>query len=365
MVMQERAMPRPTFVLTRGDYRHPDPARPVQRAVPAVLGQWPAEAPKDRLGLAQWLFSRDNPLTARVQVNRLWAEFFGRGLVATGDDFGLQGERPSHPELLDWLAVEFIESGWDVQHMIKLITGSATYRQSSAFRPELAEIDPEDRLLARYPRRRLSAEELRDGALYASGPSVKPYQPDGLWEEVAMLQSNTRSYQRGDGEALWRRSLYTYWKRASPPPAMLTFDAPTREFCVTERGLTDTPLQALVLQNDEQFREAARALAERTLLELDAGYAPAPEMPAELVRRGLEQLWRRVLGRAPEPAESAALATALADFRARFRADPEKAEALIAAGEAPRDPRLDSAELAAWAFVASSAFNLFEASNPR
>lgn len=373
MVMREREMPRETFVLTRGDYRHPDRSRPVSRSVPKVLGSWPEGAPRDRLGLARWLFAPDNPLTARVFVNRLWGEVFGRGLVATGDDFGLQGERPSHPELLDWLAVEFIESGFDQRALLRLLLESATFRQSSRSRPELAQIDPDDRLLGRYPRRRLSAEEIRDGALYAAGllverlggPSVKPYQPPGLWEEVAMLQSNTRSYQQGSGEALWRRSLYTYWKRAAPPPAMLSFDAPTREFCVTERSRTETPLQALVLQNDVQFLEAARMLAQRTLLELDAGYAPAPEMPAELVRRGLELLFRRVLAREPAPEESQALAVALADFRARFRSAPAKAEALLASGEAPRDPRLDPAELAAWTFLASSTLNLFEATNPR
>jgi hypothetical protein len=373
MVMRERAMPRETFVLARGDYRHPDRSRPVARSVPAVLGRWPDEAPRDRLGLARWLFSPQNPLTARVFVNRLWAEVFGRGLVATGDDFGLQGERPSHPELLDWLAVEFVESGYDQRALLGLMLGSATFRQSSRSRPELAPLDPDDRLLGRYPRRRLTAAEIRDGALFAAGllverlggPSAKPYQPPGLWEEVAMPQSNTRRYDQGSGESLWRRSLYTYWKRAAPPPAMLSFDAPTREFCVTERSRTETPLQALVLQNDVQFLEAARALAQRTLIELDAGYAPAPEMPAELVRRGLELLFRRVLARAPLPEESAALSRALADFRDRFRAAPHKAEALLAAGEAPRDPRLDQAELAAWTFLASSTLNLFEATNPR
>jgi mono/diheme cytochrome c family protein len=365
MVMRERAERRPTYVLTRGDYRHPDRERPVDRAVPALLGGLPQGAPRDRLGLARWLVAPENPLTARVTVNRLWAQVFGTGLVATTEDFGVQGERPSHPHLLDWLAVEFTDSGYDLRHLMRLLLESRTYRQSSDWRAELAAVDPDDRLLGRHPRRRLSAEELRDNALALAGllverrggPSVKPYQPPGLWEEVAMPQSNTRQYRRGEGEDLWRRSLYTYWKRAAPPPSMVAFDAPTREVCVVERAATDTPLQALVLWNDEQFVEAARELAERNLLELE----PA----AEIERAGLATLFQRVLARAPEPAELEALERTLEHFLARYAAAPEEAAALLEVGESYADPRLPAPELAAWTLVASALLNLFETTNPR
>ncbi|MDZ4755739.1 MAG: PSD1 and planctomycete cytochrome C domain-containing protein, partial [Phycisphaerae bacterium] len=225
MVMREREMQRETYVLNRGAYDQPDTKRRVSRGIPAALGELPADAEANRLGLAKWLVSTENPLTARVAVNRWWEMCFGLGIVKTTEDFGLQGDWPSHPELLDWLAVEFRESGWNVQHMLRLIVTSATYRQQSATRPELAERDAENRLLASFPRRRLTAEQIRDTAIYTAGllvekvggPSVKPYQPDGLWQEVAMPQSNTRIYEQGTGDDLWRRSLYTYWKRAAPP----------------------------------------------------------------------------------------------------------------------------------------------------
>jgi hypothetical protein len=353
MVMRELAKPRETFVLMRGQYDKPDPERPVQRAIPPALGRLPEGAPQDRLGLAQWLTSEGNPLVARVAVNRAWELAFGTGLVATSEDFGLQGEWPSHPELLDWLAVEFRESGWDLKRLLASLVTSATYRQSSRVRPELRELDPDDRLLARYPRRRLDAEQIRDQALYVSGllvedfggPSVKPYQPDGLWQEIAMPQSNTREYERGAGADLWRRSLYTYWKRAAPPPAMLAFDAPTREYCTIRRGETSTPLQALVLWNDEQFVEAARALAERTLAEADAD------------EQRLERMFLRCVGRKPDAGEARALAAALADFRARYAGAPEDARALLAIGEAPL-AELDPAEAAAWTMIASALFSL-------
>ena len=353
MVMKELEMPRETFLLMRGQYDKPDSARPVQRAIPPALGHLPEGAPQNRLGLAQWLTSPENPLVARVAVNRLWELAFGTGLVATSEDFGLQGAWPSHPELLDWLAVELREGGWDTKALLTEIVTSATYRQSSRVRPKLAELDPDDRLLARYPRRRLDAEQIRDQALYVAGllveefggPSVKPYQPEGLWQEVAMAQSNTRAYQRGEGADLWRRSLYTYWKRAAPPPSMLTFDAPTREFCTIRRGETSTPLQALVLWNDEQFVEAARALAQRTL----------SEDGADALR--LERMFVRCVGRRPDEGESAALAAALSDFRARYALAPEDATALIAIGEAPRSA-VEPAELAAWTMVASALFSL-------
>jgi hypothetical protein len=356
MVMKELPEPRPTFILTRGQYDHPDQTRPVTRGIPAALGKLPEGAPANRLGLAEWLTSPDNPLVSRVIVNRFWEQCFGTGLVRTTEDFGLQGEWPSHPELLDWLAVEFRESGWDVRHMIRLIVTSDAYRRSSYVRPELKDHDPDDRLLAFFPRRRLSAEQTRDQALYVSGllveklggPSVKPYQPDGLWQEVAMPQSNTREYKVGIGDELWRRSLYTYWKRASPPPAMLTFDAPTREFCTIRRTATSTPLQALVLWNDEQFVEAARVLAQRTLAE-----------PGDDAAR-LTRLFRRCAARTPNDMELAALTRALAAFRERYAAAPDDAKALIKTGMAPASESLDPAELAAWTMIASATLNLYE-----
>jgi len=353
MVMRELPKPRETFVLTRGQYDKPDHNRPVHRAIPPALGHLPEGAPADRLGLAEWLTAPENPLVARVAVNRMWELAFGKGLVATSEDFGLQGEWPSHPELLDWLAVEFRESGWDVKRMLADIVTSATYRQGSRMRPDVAEIDPDDRLLARYPRRRLDAEQIRDQALYVSGllverlggPSVKPYQPEGLWQEIAMPQSNTRVYERGKGEDLWRRSLYTYWKRAAPPPAMLSFDAPTRECCTIRRGETTTPLQALVLWNDEQFVEAARALAQRTLLEAGSD------------GEHMEKMFLRCVGRDPEPQETMALAAALADFRKRYAESPDDARALLAVGEAPQ-AELEPPEVASWTMIASALFSL-------
>jgi len=341
-------------VLTRGQYDHPDKTRPVTRGVPAFLGAMPEGAPANRLGLAQWLTAEQNPLVTRVAVNRLWEMLFGSGLVRTSEDFGLQGEWPSHPELLDWLAVEFRARGFDVQQMLVLLITSATYRQSSRVRPELQERDPENRWLAYFPRRRLSAEQLRDQALYVSGllveqlggPSVKPYQPEGLWQEVAMVQSNTRMYEQGQGKDLWRRSLYTYWKRACPPPAMLTFDAPTRECCTIRRPCTNTPLQALVLWNDEQFVEAARALAQRTLV--SEGDEAAQ----------LTLLFRRCTGRTPDARELAELGAALDGFRERYRAAPEDAAKLVHVGEAPAVDGFESAELAAWTLIASAVLNL-------
>ena len=350
MVMKERAAPMATFVHTRGAYDKADPARPVARAVPAVLGTLAADAPRNRLGLAQWLVSRENPLTARVAMNRLWCQFFGRGLVRSEDDFGLRGEWPTHPELLDWLAVEFMESGWDMQHMERLIATSDTYGQESDVRPESLARDPENRLLSYFPRQRLAAEQVRDQALYIAGllrertggPSVKTYQPSGLWEEVSMPQSNTRTHMRGEGDDLWRRSLYTYWKRAVPPPSLLTFDAPSREYCVTRRMTTNTPLQALVLWNDEQFVEAARAAAARVM-----------RLPGDDADR-LSQLFQRCVGTIPGVSTMALLAQALQAHRSRYAEGEADASSLIEVGEAPVDPTLDRRELAAWTLVASS-----------
>jgi hypothetical protein len=350
MVMRERGELRPTFVLERGQYDRPLKDRPVERALPELFGAWPEGAPRDRLGLARWLVSKQNPLVARVAVNRLWEQVFGTGLVRTSEDFGLQGEFPSHPELLDWLAVEFVDSGWSVEHVLRLLVQSSTYRQSSRWREDARARDPENRLLASFPRRRLSAEQIRDLALYASGllvenlggPSVKPYQPEGLWEEVSMPASNTRSFELGADSDLWRRSLYTYWKRASPPPAMLAFDAPTRESCTVRRPSTNTPLQALALWNDVQMVEAARVLAQHALR------IPGAD------QQKLAWIFLRCTAREPKADEASALEQSLARFRERYRSAPAAAIALLAVGKAPLDPALETAELAAWTLVASA-----------
>ena len=355
MVMKELPIPRETFVHARGAYDQADRNRPVTRRVPTVLGALAEDAPKNRLGLGQWLVSKENPLTARVTVNRMWETFFGRGLVRTSDDFGLQGEWPTHPELLDSLAVRFRDGAegrraWDVHGLVRDIVTSATYRQSSRVRPEVAAFDPENKLLSWFPRQRLTAEAIRDQALYVGGllkerfggPSVKPYQPEGLWQEVAMPQSNTRAYEQSQGDDLWRRSLYTYWKRAAPPPTMLTFDAPTREFCSTRRLVTNTPLQSLALWNDPQFVESARAAAERSLRA--AG--------DDRIRAGL--LFRRATGTAPSTAVLDRLVETLAVNRARYVAAPDDAAKLLAVGMSPRPDDLDPAELAAWTMLANA-----------
>lgn len=350
MVMKERAMQRPTYVMDRGQYDHPLEDRPVERAVPVIFGELPEDAPSDRLGLARWLVSEKNPLLARVTINRYWEMFFGAGIVGTSEDFGLQGEWPSHPEMLDWLAVEYRESGWDTRHILRLIVTSATYRQDARIDAAAREHDPTNRLLAYFPRQRLTAEQIRDQALFAGGllvekmggPSVKPYQPEGLWREIAMPNSNTRIFQRDDGEALWRRSMYTYWKRAAPPPAMLSFDAPTREFCNVRRLTTNTPLQALVLWNDEQFVEASRAIAARTL------------RAAETDDSRLEYLHLLCAARPVTASRLAYLKEALGEFRSRYASAHEDARALLAVGEAPLPEDLEPPELAAWTLLANA-----------
>ncbi|HEU5116084.1 MAG TPA: DUF1553 domain-containing protein, partial [Isosphaeraceae bacterium] len=274
LVFREMAKPKPAFVLTRGEYdQH---GEPVERTLPAFLPPLPEGAPNNRLGLARWLVSRENPLVARVAVNRFWQQVFGVGIVKTAEDFGAQGDPPSHPELLDWLAVQFMDDGWDVKLFLKRLVTSAAYRQTSTTPKELRARDPHNRLLARGPRFRLDAETLRDQALYASGllvehvggPSVKPPQPAGLWEAVGYSGSNTVKFVADTGvQKVHRRSLYTFWKRTAPPPEMSTFDAPSREACTVRRERTNTPLQALVLMNDPQFVEPARALGERAMKE--------------------------------------------------------------------------------------------------
>lgn len=353
LVMQERTEPRETFVLFRGEYDKP--RERVQPGVPAVLGRIQEDPRPNRLHLARWLVSGSHPLTARVTVNRLWQQTFGTGIVKTAEDFGVQGERPSHPRLLDWLAVEFVDSHWDVKHLLRLMVTSATYRQSSRVPRGLWERDPENRLLARGPRHRLDAEVIRDQALYAAGllveriggPSVKPYQPEGLWEAVAYTDSNTRTFRKDDGDAQYRRSLYTYWKRTSPPPNLMAFDAPMRETCVVRRTRTTTPLQALVLLNDPQFVEAARALAERAIVQ--GGADP------------IERLVRLVLGRPPNGVETHVLTELYERLLERYRADTAAAASLLTTGDSPRDPSLDPAVHAAMTNVATAVLSLDEA----
>ncbi|MCU1327591.1 MAG: hypothetical protein JWN34_2961 [Bryobacterales bacterium] len=354
MVMSEMATPRDTFVLARGAYDKPTDK--VTPSVPAFLPPLPPDAPRNRLTLAKWVTDPANPLPARVAVNRYWQMYFGTGLVKTAEDFGAQGEAPSHPELLDWLATEFIRTGWDVKGMQKLIVMSATYRQASAASPELRERDPENRLLARGPRTRLTAEMIRDQALSVAGllnpkmggVPVKPYQPEGLWEQLSAFPGR-KLYERSKGDDLWRRSLYSYWKRTVPPPSMMVFDAPTREFCVVKRAASSTPLQALALLNDEMYIEASRKLAERMMLE--GGATPQTRLAWAL---------RLATSRAATDAEVRVLKQGLERRLQQYRSDPASAEKLLTAGEAPRAPGLDTAELAAYTTVASVIFNLDE-----
>jgi len=328
LVMEEMKEPRPTFVLLRGAYDKP--GERVTAATPAVLPALADDQPRNRLGLARWLVSPQNPLTARVTVNRLWQQVFGTGLVKTSEDFGAQGEPPSHPELLDWLAGEFIHSGWDVKHVMQLMVTSATYRQQSRLTPLLRERDPENRLLARGPRFRLPAESVRDQALAASGllvekmggPSVKPYQPPGLYEQVT-AGSGYNVYVPGKGDELHRRSLYTYWKRSVPNPAMLLFDAPFRESCALRRPRSNTPLQALDLMNDPTYVEAARFLAQRMMQE-----------GGEAVDSRLAHGFRLLLARTPRPAEMSVLRGAYDRARADFEKDADAAKVLLTVGEA-------------------------------
>ncbi|MBI1352950.1 MAG: DUF1553 domain-containing protein [Acidobacteria bacterium] len=351
MVMQELPEPRETHVLNRGAYDQPTDR--VERRAPSSLPPLPADAPRDRLGLARWLVSPQHPLTSRVTVNRIWAMFFGRGIVKTVEDFGSQGEWPSHPELLDWLAADFMDSGWDVKALVKTIVMSKTYRQASMADAALLERDPDNSLLARGPRLRLPAEMVRDQALLASGllvekvggPSVKPYQPAGLWEELA-----GQKYEADTGEGLYRRSLYTYWKRTAPPPFMMNFDAAGRETCVVGQTRTNTPLQALNLMNDVTYVEAARMLAERMIRE------GGNDVDGRIARG-----YRLLLGREPRPAERATLHRSYEHYLERFQGDRAAALELLSSGEHPRDESLDPAEHAATATVASLLLNLDEA----
>ena len=352
MVMAESPVRKTSYFLNRGAYDKR--GEPVEPGLPAVLPPMPAGAPNDRLGFAQWLTRPDHPLTARVEVNRIWQLHFGTGLVKTTEDFGQQGEWPSHPELLDWLATEFVRTGWDIKAMHRLIVTSAAYRQSSHATPELTQRDPENRLIARGPRYRLAAEGIRDAALHEAGllherlggPSVKPYQPDGLWNDLSMQDT---SYVAAKGPDLYRRGLYTFWKRTIAPPMMVNFDAANREACVVRENRTNTPLQALNLMNDVTFLEAARFIGQRMIRE--GGAAPESRL-----RHG----FRLVTSRDPLDAEARVLRDSLA-YHLDYFASAEKARQYLAQGDAAADPSIAPRELAAYASVASMLLNLDEA----
>ncbi len=384
MVMQEMPAPRKTFVLKRGQYDAP--ADEVLPDVPASLPPFPKDAPRNRLGLAQWLLAPDHPLTSRVAVNRAWSQFFGAGLVETVEDFGSQGQWPSDLELLDWLAVEFKEGegktrrwgervllnasspslpvspssplAWSSKHLHRLIVTSATYRRSSRVTRELQERDPANKLLARGPRFRLQAETIRDNALsvagllsdHFGGPSVSPYQPANLWDDVAVgADYEGTVYKQDKGEGLYRRSMYTFWKRTCPPPGLNTFDAPEREVCTSRRSRTNTPLQALVLMNDPTYLEAARKLAERAMLE-----------GGESTTSRLTFAFRLAISRTPNPTETAVLLKAYQQRLAKYQQDPAGAKALLSHGDSPRNESLHEPDLAAWTAVMSLILNLDE-----
>jgi hypothetical protein len=350
MVMTDRKDPKETFLLVRGQYDKP--GEKVIPDVPEALPPLREDAARNRYGFARWLVNGSNPLTARVAVNRYWQTHFGMGLVKTVEDFGSQGERPSHPDLLDWLAVELVDNAWDVKALQRAIVTSATYRQASKVTAELHNRDPENRLLARAPRRRLPAEMVRDQALALSGllveqlggPSVKPYQPAGLWKELS-----GNNYQPDHGAGLYRRSLYTFWKRTAPPPSMMTFDSAGREMCTVRQTRTNTPLQALVLMNDVTFVEAARVLAARVMASAEA---TAPEK--------IKDAFYRVTSRQPRPDELEILQHGFERYRDNYRENPAAAKELISLGESPLDENLDQSELAAYTAVMSLILNLDE-----
>ncbi|MFN4258760.1 MAG: PSD1 and planctomycete cytochrome C domain-containing protein [Gemmataceae bacterium] len=368
LIWKELAQPKPAYVLIRGEYDKKGPK--VERQTPSVLPPMSPELPRDRLGFARWLLAPDQPLTARVAVNRFWQQYFGTGIVKTSEDFGSQGDPPSHPELLDWLAMAFMtgafserangerSSPWNVKQLHKLIVMSATYRQSSKVTPQLLAKDPNNRLLARGPRFRLDAEMVRDQALFVSGllvekiggPSVKPPQPAGLWEAVGYTSSNTARFTADTGpDKVFRRSMYTFWKRTSPPPQMTIIDAPSRESCTARRERTNTPLQALLLMNETQFVEASRHLAQRVLKE-----------GGTTTDQRLAHLFRIATARRPDSRELSILHNVLSAHLAEYKQNPDAAQALIRQGEIKPDDLFDAVELAAWTMVANLVLNLDE-----
>ena len=341
LVAQDLAKPRETKVLERGEYNMPigDPLEP---GVPAVMGSLPEGAPKNRLGLAKWLTSRDQPLVSRVLINRVWQRTFGHGLVRTPEDFGLQGEQPTHPELLDWLAVEFQDSGWDLKHMLRLMVNSKAFKQDSKIRPDIQ--DPDNRLIARGQTYRLDAEVIRDIGLWAGdilnekmgGEGIKPYQPDGLWSALMHPASNTKKYVRDKNEKIYQRSIYVYWKRTSPHPMMTLFDAPDRESSCVMRSRSNTALQSLGLLNETQRIEMSRKLAERLIKSTDDD------------QRRLDYLYGLLSSRKPTPNEKKACQDLVNAMRERYESSEEDAVALVSAGDAPRDQNIAVKELAAW-----------------
>lgn len=356
-IQKEKMNSVPTAnILMRGQYDNP--GEKVEANVPAAMPPLPAGAPKNRLGLAQWLVGSENPLTARVTVNRFWQEVFGTGIVKTSEDFGIMGEAPSHPELLDWLAFEFQANGWDMKHLFRLMVTSATYRQAVMITPEKREKDRDNRLLSRGPRFRMDAEMLRDYAVAASGemslkmggPSVKPYNPDGLWDVVGMPGGDTRKYKRDGGEGLYRRSVYTFWKRMSPPANLEIFNAPNREISCVRRERTNTPLQALVVMNDPQFVEAARNLAQKALKTGDE-------------EKALDFIAARLLCRPLKVEERKVLKSSLQAMLAEYEAKPNDAKAFLSVGESKPDAALSTPKLAAWSLLSSAIMNLDEVLN--
>ncbi|WP_439555297.1 DUF1553 domain-containing protein [Dyadobacter sp.] len=352
MVMRERKFPRKTFILNRGAYDAP--GKPVTTDTPDSFFKIPKDFPKNRLGLAKWLTHEDHPLFTRVTVNRFWMNYFGKGLVISSDDFGNQGELPTHPELLDYLAATFRESRWNVKAMQKLIVMSATYRQSSRVNPKSADVDPDNRLYAHGPSYRMSAEQIRDNALASSGlltrriggKSAYPYQPAGLWE--ALATRNEVTYKQQHGDSLYRRSLYTIWKRSSPPPMMLNFDAAERHFCVTKRQKTSTPLQALVVMNDPQFVEASRVLAQQMLKK------------GKTLDEQITYAFTALTSRQPDAKERAILKDLYEEEYADFINNPKRVKSVLAAGEYPVDKSLDPVQVAAGTIVASTVMNFDE-----
>ena len=362
MVMEELKDTRAAYILKRGDYDKREAM--VARAVPAMLPKLATEESTNRLDLGRWLVGKEHPLTARVTVNRFWQQFFGTGLVKTANDFGSQGEFPINPELLDWLACEFRDGGdsapaWDVKHIVRLLITSSAYRQSSRVTSRKYQYDPENRLSTRGPRFRLDAEMIRDNALYVSGllvekiggRGVRPYQPEGIWEAVGYTASNTAKFTQDHGEALYRRSLYTFWKRTAPPPSLITFDAPSRERFCTRRERTDTPLQALVTMNDVQFVEAARHFGERLI---EHGRTPAER---------LDFGFRSVTARHPSRHELATIESVFNKFRKKYEDSPEAASKLISVGESPVNKTINASELAAYTMAASLLLNMDETLN--
>jgi hypothetical protein len=353
----ERPEEPTAFILHRGEY---DQRREqVKPDVPAILPPMDPALPRNRLGFAKWLMTPEHPLTSRVTVNRFWQEVFGTGIVRTSGDFGIAGELPVNQDLLDWLAIDFRTHGWDVKRLFYMMLTSSTYKQSAQITDAKLVKDPDNRFLSRGPRFRMEAEMVRDYALFASGlmtpkiggPSVKPYQPDGVWEAVAMIGSNTRDYVRDKGENLYRRSMYTFWKRSAPPASMEIFNAPARETCTVRRDRTNTPLQALVTLNDPQYIEAARVLASSIL-----------KQAADFESR-IQLLTLRVMARELTAEEKQIVQQSLDDLLKHYQGQPAAAKELLQVGDAPQVPELVDAEVAAWTMVANEIMNLDEVLN--